>query len=326
MFNSRYLNELYFYSCGRHAIREIFRLIHLKSGNRVLLPRFICRDILDCITEFDAQVTYYDVSRQNLIPEITVRNCLSAEVIFVVNYFGFPQDISKVDICRNTSSAILVEDNAHGYLSKDEVGNYLGVRSDFGIFSPRKTLTIPNGGLLYIRHEDRVGFASRYEPASASLSHNQSLKKLLRRANGLGTRLLGGILRFKYLLRFWRSRANGSSKSSSHLKIPANPWSGLRMTLEGLDERIESERRRTLYLHFEKELVRMRYEKVFTNLPLHCVPYGFPFYSADGKIGPAVVAASKYGLGVMKWPDLPEAAGIPHSHFYRNIYLINFQI
>jgi hypothetical protein len=326
MFKSRHLGNLYLYSLGRYALKVIFSLINVRQGQSILLPRLICREVVDCIKEFGAQPVYYDVTRQNLMPEISESNYSSARAVILVNYFGFPQDISQYSTYKNNSSVVWIEDNAHGYLSRDGRGEYLGMRADYGVFSPRKTLTIPNGGMLYIRHKDRVNLPRQPECTSANLSYKQSLKKLLRKCNGWGNLLLGGILLTKRLLRILGLPGQNSDSGLSALEVPINPWSGLKETLETLDEKRESSRRRALYIQFEQELDSIGYEKVFEKLPTLCVPYGFPFYSDDSRIGPAVAVARKHGLGVMKWPDLPDFPGGVLPLYYRKLYLINFQV
>jgi len=326
MFKSRHLGNLYLYSLGRYAFDVIFSLINVTKGQSILLPRLICREVVDCVKEFGAQPVYYDVTRRNLMPEISESNYSSAKAVILVNYFGFPQDLSQYSTYKNNSSVVLIEDNAHGYLSRDVRGEYLGARADYGIFSPRKTLTIPNGAMLYIRQKDRVNLPRQPECTPAILTYKQSLKKLLRKRNSWGNLVLGGILLTKRLLWMFRFPKNNSGSGLSPLRIPINPWSGLKETLENLDEEGESSRRRALYIHFEQELVGIGYEKVFEKLPTFCVPYGFPFYSDDSQIGPAAAIARKQGLGVMKWPDLPDSPEGELPLYYRQLYLINFQV
>ncbi len=294
----------------------------------MLLPRLVCKDLLECLYEFGATPTYYDVTESNLRPILTQTLVSSARLILSINYFGFAQELSKFYRYPLKGPMSLIEDNAHGYLSKDEVGHYLGVRSDFGIFSPRKTLLMPNGAMLYVNCKGADKGLSPDQPASVSmkLKYRQRLKKLLRKSGRSGQFLLSLALAIKSAIKRYQMGSQQDSQSLSHLQTPTSPWSGLRESLEALNEEQESARRRRLYIDFELELNSLGYVSIFDKLPKGCVPYGFPFYANNNRLGPAVRAARAHGFDVMKWPDLPEAAGIPHSHFYRNIYLINFQI
>jgi hypothetical protein len=328
MFKLRHLNNLYFYSLGRHALSEAFRIASLKRGERVLLPRLVCKDLLECLYEFGATPIYYDVTKINLRPILTQTLVSSSRLILSINYFGFAQELSQFHEYALKGPMSLIEDNAHGYLSKDEAGNYLGVRSDFGIFSPRKTLLMPNGAMLYVNSKGADKGLSPDQPASVSmdLKYRQRLKKLLRKSGRIGQILLSLALSIKSAIERYRMGSQQGSEGLSHLQTPSNPWSGLRESLEAMNEERESARRRRLYINFELELNNLGYLSVFDKLPKGCVPYGFPFYADNNCLGLAVRAARAHGFDVMKWPDLPEAAGIPNSHFYRNLYLINFQI
>ena len=294
----------------------------------MLLPRLVCKDLLECLYEFGATPTYYDVTERNLRPILTRNLVSSSRLVLFINYFGFPQEISQLYEYAMRDSVSLIEDNAHGYLSKDEFGGYLGVRSEYGIFSPRKTLSMPNGAMLYVNGKGADKGLSPDQPASVSmkLKYRQRLKKLLRKSGRSGQLLLSIALSIKSAIKRYRMGSQQGSEGLSHLQTPSNPWSGLRESLEALNEERESARRRRLYIDFELKLNNLGYVSVFDKLPKGCVPYGFPFYANNNRLGLAVRAARAHGFDVMKWPDLPEAAGIPHSHFYRNIYLINFQI
>mgnify|MGYP003896109965 FL=1 len=74
--------------------------------------------------------------------------------MLAVNYFGFAQDLSPFREYCSTTGATLIEDNAHGFLSKDSAGNLLGTRADLGITSIRKTFRLVNGAALYVSSEE----------------------------------------------------------------------------------------------------------------------------------------------------------------------------
>ena len=326
MFKSQHLNNLYLYSLGRHALSEAFRVASLKRGERVLLPRLVCKDLLECLHKFGATPTYYDVTERNLRPILTQNLVSSSRLVLFINYFGFPQEISQLYEYALRDSVSLIEDNAHGYLSKDEFGGYLGVRSEYGIFSPRKTISMPNGGMLYVRDKSKGSLPHQPISVSMHLKYRQRLKKRLRESGGLGKLLLSIVLASKAAIDSSRIGYQRGGDAPSYLQILSNPWSGLRDSLESLNEEQESARRRLLYFDLESALNHLGYVSVFDKITEGCVPYGFPFYANNNRLGPAVRAARKRGFDVMKWPDLPDTAEISPSHFYRDIYLVNFQV
>lgn len=66
----------------------------------------------------------------------------------MVHYFGQPQDIKKFQTLCNKHKILLIEDNAHGF-GGNYNGNELGTYGDIGISSPRKTINIASGGVLW---------------------------------------------------------------------------------------------------------------------------------------------------------------------------------
>ena len=146
--------DIRYFSYGRHAIHAAIETAGIGMGDKVLLPSFICRELLSSINVTGATPIYYNVdeSLQLSLPQESLPH---AHAILAVNFFGFPQDIAPFRAFCDRTGAILIEDNAHGFLSRDEHGIILGTRGDFGIFSLRKTLPIPNGAALLINTKGR---------------------------------------------------------------------------------------------------------------------------------------------------------------------------
>jgi hypothetical protein len=280
--------------------------------------------VLASLSAVGAKPVFYDIDDDLQISQNTMLP--SATAVLAVNYFGFPADIGRLRQQLSDPTTIIIEDNAHGYLSKDEFGGYLGVRSEYGIFSPRKTVSMPNGGMLYVRDKSKGSLPHQPISVSMHLKYRQRLKKRLRESGGLGKLLLSIALASKAAIDSSRIGYQRGGDAPSYLQILSNPWSGLRDSLESLNEEQESARRRLLYFDLESALNHLGYVSVFDKITEGCVPYGFPFYANNNRLGPAVRAARKRGFDVMKWPDLPDTAEISPSHFYRDIYLVNFQV
>ena len=118
-----------FYSLARYALSEAIKISDVKKGDTVLIPEYICRDIIASIRENNAEVLFYKVDL-NLSPLDPPDKWPRAKVVLAVNYFGFPQDLKLFfDYCKKTA-ALLIEDNAHGLFSKDENEKWLGCRGE----------------------------------------------------------------------------------------------------------------------------------------------------------------------------------------------------
>ena len=106
----------------------------------------------------------------------------------MVHYFGFPQNINKFQELSKKKSWFLIEDNAHGH------GGYynnelLGTFGDIGISSPRKSLRLNSGGILYINKKIELKINNNIESSSYSiltyilyfLNRNNLIKQILKK-------------------------------------------------------------------------------------------------------------------------------------------------
>ena len=141
--------QVRYYSLARYAMIEALSLAGVGNGSCVLLPEFLCRDMLAPLHLLGARVCWYPVA-SNLQAATNPADWPKADVVLAVNYFGFPQDLESFRIYEARTGALIIEDNAHGYLSRDQTGNLLGCRTGLGLFSFRKTLRIPDGGALWV--------------------------------------------------------------------------------------------------------------------------------------------------------------------------------
>ena len=140
-----------YYSLARQALVDALLLGGVKDGDRVLVPEFICKDVVASIHTVRATPVFYQVDE--LLAPINLHADESIRAIIAVNYFGFPQNL---DVFRRESQrfgAVLIEDNAHGFLSSDTSNSPLGTRGDLGIISIRKSLRIPDGAQLLVNNQ-----------------------------------------------------------------------------------------------------------------------------------------------------------------------------
>jgi hypothetical protein len=143
-------------NCARHALN-----LYLKSNGKdktIYLPNFICRDLMAVFLENNMHVKFFSVTK-SLQPNF--RHNVKCDFLLMVNFFGFPQDIHIYRKFARKSNAILIEDNAHGLYSKDKKYKLLGTRGDIGILSVRKSVTLPNTGMLLINNKKIKGIEDR---------------------------------------------------------------------------------------------------------------------------------------------------------------------
>ncbi|AGB16233.1 putative PLP-dependent enzyme possibly involved in cell wall biogenesis [Halovivax ruber XH-70] len=127
----------------------------------VLLPAYIPDAVAEPLRELGVEPRYYAISPE-LKPDeadLTARTDEGTLAVVSIDYFGFPQPgIDLVATHAAEHDCYHVDDNAHGALSVAN-GQLLGTLGDVGITSLWKTLTVPNGAVLYVTNDrlrDRI--------------------------------------------------------------------------------------------------------------------------------------------------------------------------
>ena len=77
-----------FYAYARHALVTALRMARVTTGSTVLIPHFICRDVLASISAVGAKPVFYDIDDDLQVSQNTMLP--SAAAALAVNYFGFP--------------------------------------------------------------------------------------------------------------------------------------------------------------------------------------------------------------------------------------------
>jgi DegT/DnrJ/EryC1/StrS aminotransferase family len=324
MFASQATQVRYF-SLARHALLAGLKVAGVGPHSRVLMPSYICRDLLAAVNILRAQVVFYAVGL-DLAPSESVEDWAVADVVLAVDYFGFAQDLKPfAEYCARTG-AVLIEDNAHGLFSRDTSSMLLGLRADIGLFSMRKTFPIPHGAALVVNRPDLQKCLTEQASSVTIKAGLLQYKSSLRRLPVLGgycSMLATQALR---LYRRWRTGHEippPAIDAEWHIPLPENPYEGLLTDLQKQNEMQEVKRRRDLYQRFATELANWDLIPVFPQLHVHCAPYGFAFRSDDLVARQVKQYAERQGFDVFRWPDLPDdLESVPND--YRNIWILNF--
>ncbi len=313
---------LRYFSLARHALVAALDTLGISGTPRVLLPEYICRDLLSSLYAVGAVPVYYPINKE-LAPGLPPEQWPDADAVLMVDYFGFAQDTAPFERYRARTGAFLIEDNAHGFLSRDEDGRWLGRRGDAGIFSLRKTFWLDNGAALVFESAS-VPLAPQLEPLD---SPGAASVRIRRGICGLpGGRVV--IARATRVMRNLRQFVNGhavplpAQDAETAIPPPANPSRSLLPMLGSLDFGAEGARRRGLYIQLEQRVRAAGMKPVFNCLPDQTVPYGLPVYCDDPQL--LVRIAASMHLDCFRWPDLPEALASQAPPHYRRLHLVNF--
>ena len=320
-------NAIKYFAYGRHALAEGLRLCRVGQGDGVLIPSYICRDVLSSLRAVGANPLYYDVD-ESLCARLYPDSAPIARAVMAVNYFGFPQ---KLDIFRHyceRTGAVLIEDNAHGLFSRDQEGHLLGTRGDLGIFSLRKTLPLPNGAALMVNRpdlRDRLPGQGSFELSHGDtfFRRKQAARRIIKLTGLRGAKILIRILRLGRRLTTGSSIPEPDPEGERVLPEPSSCSPMLREGIDSADPEIESKRRRSLYYIFD-EFIRSRHECIplFEALPKDVVPYGYPFFCEDKDFEGIEEELFRNGLLCITWPGLPNAVREICPPFYHKIRLI----
>ena len=309
------------FAYARHALVAALRHLDARPGDLVAIPEFICRDILASLRHVGVLPRFYPVGRDLRPLDSSIDE--SIHFVLMVNYFGFPQNVSEFR--SKWPNAQIIEDNAHGYLSRDEDGMELGTRTEAGITSCRKTILLPDGAILHTASPSDSRVNSVVE------SRNLSLGFIIRATSSRLERTTG--IPFNYVLRTML-RAARKTRTGEALPRPDDRAeielpNDIHMSrealniLEKVDNEQEIQRRRTLFESCLEIATINGVDAIFSELPTGCAPYGFPFIAHTQT--PALEKfARRQHCEVIRWPDLPNAVTVPDGHFYRNVCVVNF--
>jgi hypothetical protein len=320
-------NKSRLFSLARHALNEAIKVIGAGKGDAILIPEYICRDIIASFRKSNVEVLYYKVDL-SLIPLDPPDKWPRAKVVLAVNYFGFPQNLNPFNIYSKLTGAVIIEDNAHGYLSKDSAGEWLGLRTQIGVFSLRKTFCLLDGAALVVNEEIlQPNLVNQLPYSGQGFSKMIELKSKIKQLPIIGIYLLRFLL---FLRRSIRKIRTGYSLPISvdmdQYVIPyqPNPFKSLLSRLEGIAKCEDKEvaRRRALYRKISYMIDPHNMSPIFTELPKGVAPYGFPFRASKFN---AIIFRNRIkslGLDIVKWPDLPN--GISSQKHYTNVWVVNF--
>ena len=318
-----------FYAYARHALVTALRMARVTTGSTVLVPHFICRDVLASISAVSAKPVFYDIDDNLQVSQNTTLP--SAAAVLAVNYFGFPADLGRLRQQLSDPTTIIIEDNAHGWLSADENGVPLGTRTALGITSFRKTLLCPDGAFLSWNDDPKIVSSEIHQPLGS-------------RADSLG---LG--FRARYLTKRLELLTSLPVRSLSRVAIRASrralrkpavyeyPGDEFELPAQHVVHRFslklfqeanqlqEVSRRRRLFEQCQMIADGLNIEPVFNQLSSGISPQGFPYFKGRSDDGEFLSQVNRRRIGeIMPWPSLPELSGLPTNSRLRSLQLVNF--
>ena len=301
------------------------------SGDEVLVPAYNCGTDIDPVIKSGAIARPYRVGSDLRLDLAEIRRLITprTRVVYVIHYFGWPQELSELRRFCDETGIRLLEDCALALYSRQAspahvMEGWLGQVGDGAVFSLPKTLGVPDGGVLSLKKPLESAGRAEKSPGSRRI-----FRKSLPLAKRFILRRTAGIGLYKCFGRRVRSVSETVPAAAGSLRpdIPADyyydvattNWSMSRLT-QGLlrcvrpDEIIQ--RRRHNYLQL-LNLIRdlPGVAPLFPDLPDGVCPIGLPILVSQRSSWERQLSArnidvyawwSGYHSGI-DWDQFPEA-------------------
>ncbi len=235
---------------ARSAVKLLVRALRPAS---VWLPSYICGVVIDAAREPGVRVRFYAVD-QSLIPDNDwLRQIQAGDLVIFADYFGF-DTWSLHGAEAGARGAHIVEDACQAMLNTD-----FSPHSDYIIFSPRKFIGVPDGGILVTGRNTELPGADFPAPPAQWLLQATRASILRSEFDRYG----GDRSWFKM---FQSAEANGPMEPCRMSDLSA-------AILRIVDWATIKRGRRRNYEYLLSELGELA---IFPNLPRYVVPLGFP--------------------------------------------------
>jgi len=123
--------------CGLRLLIE-----HL-APEQMWMPSYLCGVMLDAVDPARTRLRFYPVDdRLSVASRDWLDGVRAGDLVLLIAYFGFASDAGCANEARRRG-AVVVEDACQALLSEP-----VGAAADYVLYSPRKFLGVPDGGVL----------------------------------------------------------------------------------------------------------------------------------------------------------------------------------
>lgn len=302
------------YATAKTGLMVVLETWHTGGSPTALLPEYLPPAVLQVFHRTDFEVRPYPVESDLTLPVDRVLEEIDEvepDVVLLAHYFGFVDPSFQAVVAgARAVGARVVEDCARGLFGRDMSGQLLGSTGDAAIFSPHKTLPVPNGGIV-VAPGTTLPTPARTVPESRDLAVSAALSALQR----LGRRPPD------------RNGARNPPESIRSLDSIGTPDLGAGvwppaavgyLSRCGLSETDPAEVQRARHRRYEALRSRLRSVEAVTvlspNTPVGASPHGVVVSADEGAHVTEAAAAALRGRGLpverFQWPLTVEAAAL----------------
>jgi perosamine synthetase len=300
-----------FYSRGRYAMTDAYRMCGVGPGSALLVPSYHCRSMLDPAIRLDAELVFYPL-RPDLQPDIAQLKCSlkgardKPVALLFTHYFGFAQPVDEIlDFCQQNAIA-LIEDCSHCLCMPSSESN-LGNSGRYCVSSPYKFFPVEDGGLLRANSGTTM-------PAQATISQGlvQEVKgaiRTLKQALATMPTLNGEDVANRPSMPLATKGSDslceslGTSRYYAHSSERSRPLAISLWTMRHTDIERLKYRRRAHYARWVEAVARLpNCKALYSDLPEACVPYMFPLWISRPET--EFFALKRLGVPIWRWDDI----------------------
>ncbi len=312
-------SNVHLYTYSRIALFEILKFHNKKKLQNIYIPSLICSDIISSIKNLNYKIYFYEVDKQ-LNPILSSNT--KTDILLVVNYFGFSQNLKFFRDYINSNKCITIEDNSHGFLSRDIEGKLLGTRLNYGFVSIYKSLNIYNGSILINNTNNNIYTYKLIRKFNLFYFLKKLIYFNLFNSPNLNFKIFNII---KFLKKIKNTNTKVSNFDELYLPNNVNMYENIDLKLLPFNYSMEVKRRRQTYFLIDKLLKKEIITPIFEQLNKNTIPFCYPFYCKNENLEKIHKILYKNNFVIVKWPKLPSKIKKKPS-FYDNIYYVTFKI
>lgn len=311
----------YKFSTSRNALDEYLSK-YSSPGQIIYYPEFICKDFLSPAYNNKLKIKFYKIS-ENL--DATLKDIETCRYIVMVNYFGFSANLNNFQRVAEIKNAILIEDNAHGFLSRDINYNLLGTRANVGVISIRKIVDFDSAAIL-ISEKELENIKIKNDFINNKIEYKYKIKFLIKKILYFSP-VIFGIFFYKIFNLFKKKKY--ISDFNEEFKIPINNHISkyLLKDIIFIDAHKEVAYRRHSFKVILELAMKYKIKLLLTTLDKNISPYCFPYIKqgADYNIQKFESEVFSKGYFITKWPSLPSNIVFDKSNnWMNNVNIVHF--
>lgn len=306
--------SLYFHQ-ARYAL---FQLLKLAKPSHILLPEFICADVVEVLKQLEVEPVFYHVNKQLDVEIESLPNSTQAPLLLWVNYFGLPSNFTRVANYCQEHHIEIIEDNAQSfYCFQGAEGEPRELLGDYRLQSFRKSLPLATGASL----EAKEGSKYFSELMKIKQAHSETLQLALSKVPFRRLLKVMPLAFLRGLLQLKRSIGQQPPENIEDLEKTMSCYS--KVYLPAIDAVKMRQIRRQAYEGLKTYLSK-RYDEInflgqYTD---SCAPSAVAISVDPSEQAKIIQDLNSMHLDIVRWPKFYDEELVDKQRFYSHVFMI----